>query len=77
MHVDKIRDAVNDELRVRGISRYQLATELESQGVCSRSTIYKWLRGSNDTTTSVASEALDWLNLKVQCPVRIRKIPVR
>ena len=66
MYVDHIRDAVNEELRRRGMSRYQLAMKMETDGVCSRSTVFKWLRGSNDTTTSVASECLSWLDLNVQ-----------
>tara|TARA_R100000654_G_scaffold8278_3_gene19583 strand:+ start:5193 stop:5399 length:207 start_codon:yes stop_codon:yes gene_type:complete len=65
MNNDEIRDSVNDELRRRGMSRYRLAVIMEERDVCERSAIYRWLRGSNDTTTSVASEALSTLELEV------------
>lgn len=74
MYVDHIRDAVNAELRERGLSRYHLAVHFETEGICSRSTVYKWLRGSNDTTTSIASECLSYLGLSVS-QVRTRKSP--
>ena len=65
MNNDEIRDAVNKELRRKGMSRYRLAKDMEELEVCERSAIYRWLRGSNDTTTSVASEALSLLKLSV------------
>ena len=65
MNNDEIRDSVNDELRRRGMSRYRLAVIMEERDVSERSAIYRWLRGSNDTTTSVASEALSTLELEV------------
>lgn len=65
MYEDMIRDAINEELNRRGLSRYHLAVHFESAGICSRSTVYKWLRGANDTTTSIASECMSYLDLRV------------
>lgn len=53
-----MRSAVLTSLKDQGRSRYWLATKLAANGVCGTDAVYRWLRGSNDTTTSVAHAAM-------------------
>jgi hypothetical protein len=60
-----MRTAVLTSLRNQGKSRYWLANKLESNGVCGTDAVYRWLRGSNDTTTAVAHAAMKELRCSV------------
>lgn len=56
-----IRDTIVNALEAQGRSRYWLAEEVERTGAACSQTVYRFLRGDQDTTTDVASVMLELL----------------
>lgn len=63
--VNEIRDIVIQRMKDKHITHYALAKSMSDAGVCSKETIYRWLRGTHDTTTAVASAVIDHLDMEV------------
>ena len=57
LHMD-IRGVVIDALADQRRSRHWLARRMSDAGICSESTVYRWLRGEGDIGASIAGEAL-------------------
>ena len=58
-----IRSAVLDRMNELGVSRYALAEQMYREGVCGRDAVYRWLRGSSDTTSYVVSHVFTALDM--------------
>lgn len=64
----EIRETVLAAMQRRRMSRSALARALEADGVCSASTVHRWLSGRGDVRTAVAEAAMRRLGVGVDDP---------
>ena len=60
-----IRSAVLTRMKDLNVTRYALAEQMYRDGVCGKDAVYRWLRGSNDTTSYVISHVFTALDMHV------------
>jgi hypothetical protein len=63
--VTSIRAIVLRHLAVNDMSRRSLALKMSSKGHCHEQTVYRWLRGDRDISSSLACNILDELGIPI------------
>lgn len=64
----EIREAILSAMKRRRMSRSALARMLSADGVCSASTVHRWLSGRGDVRTAVAEAAMRKVGIMVDDP---------